>query len=309
MRLDVYLHRNFPQLSRSLLKRHIEGGRITCGRQALKPSSVLHDRQELVVDLPAPVSVRPLPEDIPLAVLYEDADLIVIDKPAGVVVHPGAGTGAGGTIVNALLNYSEELSAEGGHERPGIVHRLDRETSGVLIIARNDYAHRTVAAQFKARSVHKEYLACAHGVPRARSGVIDLPIARSLTQRKKMAIRHDEEGKSSVTRWQLVRVIDERFAWFHCFPETGRTHQIRVHLKASGHPIVCDALYGREKRLFRAELDGRKPVATESPLLARHALHATRLTLAHPRTGKELEFRAPLPPDLTELWERAISIE
>ncbi|MFN0060660.1 MAG: RluA family pseudouridine synthase [Planctomycetota bacterium] len=306
LRLDVFLHARFPELSRSLLKRYIAEGRIVCDAQALKPSSTLRAGQELVVELPAPPSATPLAEAISLAVLYEDDDVIVIDKSPDMVVHPGAGNAAGGTIVNALLHYTDDLSGAGGEERPGIVHRLDRETSGVLLIARNDHAHRTVAAQFKARTVRKEYLALAHGVPRATNGTIDLPIARSLTQRKKMAIRHDEQGKRSVTRWQLVRVLADRFAWFHCFPETGRTHQIRVHLKALGHPILCDTLYGREKRLFRAELEGRKPPAAAEPILARHALHASRLSITHPRTGAPLDFHAPLPPDLAALWALAV---
>ncbi|MCA8958982.1 MAG: RluA family pseudouridine synthase [Planctomycetes bacterium] len=298
-RLDAWLAEQLPDLSRNALKRCIDDGRVTIDGRVRKPSARLEANQRVVVDLPAPPPALPIPEDFPLTILHEDEALLVIEKPADLVVHPSPGTAAGGTLVNALLGHTDRLSREGGDYRPGIVHRLDRETSGVILIARTDAAHRNLSAQFKEREVHKEYLACVHGVPTSTEGDIDLPIARSLTDRKKMAIRHDEQGKASFTHWRLLRACGE-FAWIHCFPRSGRTHQIRLHLKAIGHPILCDALYGREKRITAAELEGRKPQG--EAILTRHALHAFRIRFRHPSTGEAVMFESPLSGDLLDVW-------
>ncbi len=296
-RLDRWLHRNFPELSRALLQRWVRERRVRVDGAPAKPSTALRVGSVVSVAIPPPAPSAPLPADIPLAILFEDECMIAIDKPAGLVVHSSPGVAVGGSVVNALLHYTSELSAEAGAFRPGIVHRLDRETSGVLVIARTDAAHRHLAGQFKARSVAKRYLACVHGTPEGAEGEIDRPLGRSLTNRKRMAIRHDERGRRAQSRWRVLWGND-RFAWLEVTPTTGRTHQIRVHLKSIGHPIVCDAVYGRERRITRSELLGRTPLAGEAPILARHALHAESIRLAHPRDGRVLEFRAQLPPDL-----------
>ena len=301
-RLDVYLHRHFPAFSRSALKRWVEEERVVVGGRVVRASRMLRAGEQIQITVPPPPPPLPIPQDIPLEVLYEDSSLLVILKPAGLVVHPGAGNQHGGTLVNALLSHTETLSTEAGDFRPGIVHRLDRETSGLMVIARDDDTHRRIAAQFKARMVKKEYLALAHGHPDISEGRIDEPLGRSLVERKKMAIRPDAAGKSSLTLWRTIGTLG-RFTWFRCFPHTGRTHQIRVHLKSIGHPIACDFLYGRERELTLSAARGRKPQGKEPTVLERHALHAFRLSFRHPEDGRPLQFESPLPADFRELWE------
>ncbi len=302
IRIDAWLADEFPEESRSSLKRLIKSGRVRIDGEPTKPSHALRAGETLEIEFPPPPSPTPLPQDIPLDVLYEDDCLLVINKPAGLVVHPSPGVVEGGTIVNALLGYTEDLSQEGGEFRPGIVHRLDKDTSGALLVAKTDAVHRKLAAQFKARTVSKTYYALSHGIPRSTTGLIDLAIGRSLTHRKKMAIRTDEAAKSSRTTYRAVGTLGADMTWFRCHPETGRTHQIRLHLKAIGHPILCDALYGREKQLTEAQVRGRKPVAGEPAVLTRHALHAAILEFDHPGTGERRRFASPLPADLALLW-------
>lgn len=303
-RLDAWLHAQLPDQSRSQLKRWIQEGRVTVDGGSLKPSAPLRDGAEVVIRIPPPPPILPIAEKIPLEVLYEDDSLLVINKPADMVVHPSPGTDNSGTVVNALLGMPGELSNEGGEFRPGIVHRLDRETTGLLLVARTNFAHRKLAEQFKERTVKKQYVAFAHGHPRELEGELDLPIGRSPTQRKKMTIRHDEGGKPSQTRWQVERTLGA-FTWFRLFPRTGRTHQIRVHLKYLGHPIVCDALYGREKQIYTSELLGKVRKSGEEPLLRHHALHAHRIRFQHPNDDRWLDFEAPLPPALAHIWDLA----
>ncbi|MGE3962994.1 MAG: RluA family pseudouridine synthase [Planctomycetota bacterium] len=303
-RVDHWLHLQFTDLSRSALKRYIEEGRVLVNGAPPKPSTTLRAGSEVSVRIPAPPPLRPIAQEIPLAVIFEDDAILVINKGPDMVVHPSPGRSPQGTLVNALLGRPGQLSSEGGDYRPGIVHRLDRETSGLIVVARTDAAHRNLAAQFKARAVAKEYLAFAHEVPNSAEGLVDLPVGRSPTQRKKMTVRHDEQGKESQTRWRVERTL-ARFTWFRLFPRTGRTHQIRVHLKSLGHPIVCDALYGREKKITLSEIHGRTPKAGEEAVLDHHALHAARLSFAHPVHGQPLTFEAPLPRELQRLWDLA----
>ncbi len=291
------------------MKRYISDKRVRIGDSASpKPSTRLDSGDVVHIDIPPPAPILPLPEDLPLEVIHEDDSLLVINKSPDIVVHPSNGTIAGGTLVNALLSHTDTLSKEGGEFRPGIVHRLDRETSGIILVARTDLAHRRLAAQFKEREVHKEYLACVHGVPKEPEGVVDLPIARSLANRKKMAIRHDEQGKQSVTRWKCIRTIGTSFSWIHCFPETGRTHQIRLHMKAIGHPIICDSTYGREKKITRSELLRRAPQGPEDTILDRQALHAYAIEFRHPGSGEMTSFCAPLPDDLQPIWDLSTEV-
>ena len=300
-RLDVFLHRHFPDTSRSALKKWVEDERVAVEGRFVRASKMLRAGERVRVSVPPPPPPLPIPQDIPFDLIYEDHALLVIQKPAGLVVHPGAGNTTGGTLVNALLSHTDQLSTEAGDFRPGIVHRLDRETSGLMVIARDDDTHRRVAAQFKARMVKKEYLALVHEHPTSSGGTIDAPLGRSLVDRKKMAIRHDADGKVALTHWRRVGTIGG-LAWIRCFPHTGRTHQIRVHLKSIAHPIACDFHYGREKKMTLSDAFGRKVQGKEKPVLERHALHAFRLSFRHPDDGRSLAFEAPLPPDLQTLW-------
>jgi len=300
-RLDLFLHRRLPELSRSALKRLIEDGLVRIDGRAPKASRMLRAGELVELRVPPPPPPLPVPQEIPFDLLHEDASFLVIGKPAGLVVHPGAGNVTGGTLVNALLARTDRLSREAGDFRPGIVHRLDRETSGLMVIARDDDTHRRIAAQFKARMVRKEYLALAHGIPAAPEGRVAEPIGRSLTDRKRMAVRHDSGGKPAITAWRAVGTLGE-LTWFRCFPHTGRTHQIRVHLKSIGHPILCDFVYGRERTITLSQARGHRPQGKEAPVLARHALHALRLAFRHPEDGRPLAFEAPLPADLATLW-------
>ncbi len=238
------------------------------------------------IEIPEPVAAEPAAEAIPLEIVFEDEHLLVLDKPAGLVVHPGAGR-ASGTLVNALLHRVKDLSGVGGVLRPGIVHRLDRGTSGLLVVAKDDASHRALAAQFASRAVEKEYLALVLGVPAPRQGEIDKPIGRHPVQRKRMAVRSG--GREARSSYRVLEAFDGA-ALLRVTIHTGRTHQIRVHLAAIGHPVAGDAIYG----------GGRRPPAAAAALalLDRPALHAARLAVDHPADGRRLRFESPLPPDI-----------
>jgi 23S rRNA pseudouridine1911/1915/1917 synthase len=293
-RLDRALAALLPDHSRAALQRLLRDGRVlvegTVGRAAAR----VHGGESVTIDLPPVVATGLAAEDLPLQVLYEDRDLIVIDKRAGMVVHPGAGARAG-TLVNALLHHCHDLSGIGGVERPGIVHRLDRDTSGVLVVAKNDATHRSLARQFKDRSVTKVYEALVWGMPRPSEGVVDNPIGRHPTARVKMAV--SETGRPARTRYRLIAACGPA-SLLEVRPETGRTHQIRVHLSALGHPIVGDPVYGGEWRPGRGGAATR-PFVEEAGM----ALHARRLGFTHPRDGAWRDFEAPRPARLTLLIE------
>jgi 23S rRNA pseudouridine1911/1915/1917 synthase len=262
-----------------------------------RPSARLRPGQAVSVLVPAPEPALPRPEDIPLEVLHEDASLLVVNKPAGLVVHPGAGR-PGGTLVNALLGRVRDLSGVGGVLRPGIVHRLDRGTSGLLVVAKDDAAHRALVRQFAGRAVEKEYLALVLGVPGRDSGEIDRPIGRDPVHRQRMSVRAPR-GREARTSWR----IQERFdgaALLRVRIHTGRTHQIRVHLASIGHPVAGDPLYGGTRAASSRRREAREVLAS----LERPALHAARLAFTHPATGERREFTAPLPPDLVEVVDR-----
>ena len=293
-RLDQVLAEIIPGQSRAALQRLLRDGRVLVDGRAARPAARVRGGESVRVDLPAPIPSDVAPEAIPLSVLYEDVDLIVVDKAAGMTVHPGAGRRAG-TLVAALLHHCRDLSGVGGVERPGIVHRLDRDTSGVLVAAKNDAAHRALAAQFKARTVRKTYEALVWGRPRSLTGRIDGAIGRHPTARVRMAI--DPQGRAARTAWRVASALGP-VTLLEASPETGRTHQIRVHLASIGHPIVGDPLYGGTRA---APASGG---AAERSALAAYdgmALHARRLEFTHPASGARLDFVAPRPEALERL--------
>jgi 23S rRNA pseudouridine1911/1915/1917 synthase len=296
-RLDAWLARRLPSLSRARLQALIAEGHVRLDDARPRPSARLHAGQVAVVHVPAPAPAEPQPEDIPIAVVHEDPHLVVVNKPAGLVVHPGAGT-TRGTLVNALLRHVRDLSGVGGVLRPGIVHRLDRGTSGLLVVAKDDETHRALVRQFAGRTVEKEYLALVLGAPARAAGEVDAPIGRDPVHRQKMSVRAPR-GREARTSWR----VEERFdgaALLRVRLHTGRTHQIRVHLASIGHPVAGDAVYGGTR-----PPSSRRAAARDTLLsLERPALHATRLALTHPATGERLVFEAPLPPDLEAVLER-----
>jgi 23S rRNA pseudouridine1911/1915/1917 synthase len=299
-RLDIFLREHLSDHTRSFIQRLIEEGCVSLDpprpiKQGLKvPSGT---RVRVVIRPPRPINLSP--EDIPIPILFEDEYLAVIDKPAGLAVHP-APDQVGSTLVNALLFHLTDLSGIGGEERPGIVHRLDKETSGLLLVAKNDFAHNSLASQFKERLVHKTYLAIARGEPQEWDGRIDYNLGRSYTHTKKQMIRTDGTGRSAVTHYRVLEVF-RGYALIELYPQTGRTHQIRVHLASLRLPVACDKLYGREKRIYLSDLRGCEREADEAPLLERHALHAAGIAFRHPLTREELIFSSPLPADLHAL--------
>jgi 23S rRNA pseudouridine1911/1915/1917 synthase len=297
-RLDRFLVSVLESYSRSQIQRLIADGHVTLGARGAKANSLLREGDRIELQLPEPVESGVTAEPLPIAVLYEDSDLAVIDKPAGMVVHPGAGH-ASGTLVNALLHHMTDLSGIGGERRPGIVHRLDRGTSGVMVVAKNDAAHQELARQFHDREVEKEYIALVWGVVQAGRR-IDAAIGRDPSDRTRMSARarHAREAVTRITRAISLPGLTLCQVAIH----TGRTHQIRVHLSAIGHPIVGDSVYGGVHR--RVPGDIRAVQRLERPFL-----HAARLVFHHPEDKRRMEFIAPLPADLQgvldDLMDRA----
>jgi 23S rRNA pseudouridine1911/1915/1917 synthase len=290
-RLDRALAEVFPDLSRSFLAHLIGEGNVSVdGQPVAKPSFRVAAGQVVAVDIPPPAPSSAASQDLPLTILYEDDDLAVIDKPAGLVVHPAAGH-ADGTLVNALLFHVRDLSGVGGELRPGIVHRLDKDTSGVMVIAKHDVAHRALTAAWNSDRVIKEYLAIVYGTPTPARGRIDAPIGRDPHERVRMAVV--PRGRRAVTDYEVVEHL-RHVCLVHCRLYTGRTHQIRVHLKHLGHPIVGDPVYSGPQWRGIPDKKVQKVLAS----LERQALHASRLTIPHPRTGQTMVFEAELPEDL-----------
>jgi len=295
-RLDQVLTSLLPEHSRSFLSSLIAEGRVAIsGRVVTRKSERVAAGTEVTIEIPPPASIDVIAQDIPLTILYQDADLVVIDKPAGLVVHPAAGH-ADSTLVNALLHHVSDLSGIGGEIRPGIVHRLDKDTSGVLLVAKNDAAHRALSAAWNSGSVRKTYLALVYGAPKVPEGVIEGAIGRDPRDRKKMAVV--SRGRSARTLYTTVEAF-RYVSLLSCRLETGRTHQIRVHLKSIGHPILGDPAYSGPQ--WRGIPDKRLQKAIAA--MTRQALHASTLELDHPTTGERMKFEAPLPADFVELLE------
>lgn len=293
-RLDQRLTAAFPDLTRSRIQSLIEEGRVlSSGRALTKPSLRLRGGEALTLELPPPVAAEPVAQDLPLRVLYEDGDLVVLDKAAGMVVHPAAGH-ADGTLVNALLHRIRDLAGIGGELRPGIVHRLDKDTSGCMVVAKNDATLTALQSAFKGREVKKTYLALVHGQPPKDEGRIETLYGRHPIHRKKFTGKV-KLGKSAVTLYRVLERYDGA-ALVEVDLQTGRTHQVRVHLSELGHPLLCDALYGGARK-------SKGPLAEAQAALGRQALHAWKLSFPHPRTKKPLEFEAPQPAELTRALE------
>jgi len=305
MRVDAYLAKALPHISRARVQMLIDNGQVTVNGSVAKAKNKLRGGEQIDIEGdPQPAALRAEPEDIPLDIVYEDDDLAVINKAAGMMVHAGAGSldDNRGTLVNALLfHFGQKLSATAGN-RPGIVHRLDKMTSGLIVVAKNDFTHRKLAEGFADRDMRKVYIALVHGNIRNDEGTVNLPVSRDLVRRTRMTTRR-ADGRHAVSHWRILERIDGthgRFTLLEVRIETGRTHQIRVHMQSLGHPIVGDTLYGAPHHITliaRSSTD-------ESLALPRNFLHAAELDFTHPRTGKPLEFRAPLPPELTSLLDQ-----
>ena len=293
LRLDKFLAGELPNHSRAQLQRLIDDGRVSLPRvPSPKANTAVRPGDAVSVDVPAPAATALEPEDLPLPILHDDPDVVVVNKPAGLVVHPGAGHPTG-TLVHALLHHVKDLSGIGGETRPGIVHRLDKGTSGVMVVAKNDAAHQELARQFHDREVDKEYVALVWGTVHNRKR-IDLPIGRDPVHREKISTRA-RRARSAVTRVTWARALPG-VTLIRVAIATGRTHQIRVHLSAIGHPIVGDALYGGIHKRVANDIRAVQR-------LTRPFLHAERLAFTHPRTGERLAFEAPLPDDLHTVLE------
>ena len=293
-RLDRALAAAVPTLSRERLKALIRSGAVEAsGKPVRDPAAKVRGEEDVRVAIPEPTAAHNEAQDIPLTILFEDEHLLVVEKPAGLVVHPAAGN-LDGTLVNALLHHcAGKLSGIGGVARPGIVHRIDKDTSGLLVVAKTDVAHEGLAKQFAAHSIDRRYFAIVSGVPKASEGKVDAPLARSATNRKKIAIVEGSRGKRAVTHWKRLQPLRDA-ALLECRLETGRTHQVRVHMASIGHALLGDPVYGRSSK-------------THGKLLKdlgfhRQALHAVELGFTHPVAKNRLSFSSPMPPDMEELF-------
>ena len=287
-RLDLFLVHQMPDWSRSQIARLIRDGLVTVeSRPARKPGDVIEAGSRISVRAEH-TQLHATPEDLPLDIIYEDSEILVVNKAAGMVVHVGAGV-TSGTLVNALLSHIENLSSEGGEQRPGIVHRLDKMTSGLVIVAKNDAAHRRLSEMFKSREVHKTYVALVHGRMTADTGEVSKQVGRDPRRRTRMKAG-GIAARDALTKFRVLRRIGP-FTLVEAMPQTGRTHQIRVHLASLGHPVVGDDTYGAPAKLRFGTL--------EEATLSRTFLHAARLEFAHPITGAPMKFEAPLPAELT----------
>ncbi|SMC56109.1 RluA family pseudouridine synthase [Sporomusa malonica] len=291
VRLDVLLTKRFPEMSRSHLQKLIADGLVTINGKAAKANYKAQAEDSISITFPEAKPVEIMAEAIPLAIIYEDSDIIVVNKLRGMVVHPAAGNYQG-TLVNALLEHCKDLSGINGEIRPGIVHRLDKDTSGVMVAAKNDRSHLNLAEQIKSRTASRKYVAIVHGNIAEEQGIINAPIGRHASDRKKMAVTFSN-SKEAVTRFRVV----ERFVNFtlvECKLQTGRTHQIRVHMQYIGHPVVGDPKYGPEKKRFAIE---------------GQALHSAELSLKHPATGEAMVFTAPIPSDMSNILKQLDAIK
>jgi 23S rRNA pseudouridine1911/1915/1917 synthase len=301
-RIDAYLASRFPDYSRSVIQKVIDAGAVLVNAQPIKASYKVRLDDLIRVWLPELADEIPTPENIPISIVYEDPAFVIVNKGPGMVTHPAKGHWSG-TLVNALQYHFDTLSTIAGAHRPGIVHRLDRDTSGLIVVAKDDHAHRRLAQQFEDRTIHKEYLALVWGTPERDSDYITRTIGFHPTNREKMAIRTPEDGgKEAVTFYEVLERF-QGFALVRCRPETGRTHQIRVHLTHIGLPVVADKAYSGRSRLTLGDVAGPDIADADRVLIDRQALHAHSLLLNHPLTGQPLHLTAPLPDDMSRTLE------
>ncbi len=300
LRIDKFLNECFADISRSQAQKLIEAGRVLCDDVTIADNAYkIKEGEAFTVSLPDPIEAVPQPEEIDLDIVYQDEDIVVVNKPAGMVVHPAAGAWSG-TLVNALLFWCRDLSGVGGVIRPGIVHRIDKETSGLLVVAKNDNAHRLLCEQFAEHSIERTYYAFCFGVPDPLNGVIEGDIGRNPYDRKKMAIVKNN-GKRAVTHYQTIENYGGWAAKVKCNLETGRTHQIRVHMSSKGNNLIGDKVYVKTKKITDKKVDDEiKKYINEFP---RQALHAQSLGFIHPRSGERMLFESELPQDLQLLHE------
>lgn len=307
-RLDAYLSKRLPEISRSRIQLLIVAGQVTVDGSSPPASFQLKGGEQIaILGEPQPPPLQGEPENIPLAIVYEDDDLAVINKPAGMMVHAGSGNAEHnrGTLVNALLfHFGKTLSVLGGELRPGIVHRLDKDTSGLILVAKNDRAHKHLGEQFSSRTLRKTYIALLQGATAQGGGTVDLPISRDLVRRTRMTTRR-ADGRHAITHWRVLERLNGAFGPFTLVElhiETGRTHQIRVHMRSLGHPVVGDTVYGAPEFL-RATM-AKSTLPPEVLHLDRNFLHAAELEMQHPASGKPLHLTAPLPPELQDVLTR-----
>lgn len=300
-RLDLFLAHRWPAYSRATFQKLIRDGRVLVNDEPVtKPSASVHRGDHIFVTLYKRQRLGIIPEPIPIKILYEDDDMLAVNKAPGIIVHPARGN-PHGTLVNAVAYHAEKLSMARGPWRPGVVHRLDRDTSGVIIFAKSDAAHARLARQWEQRTVEKEYLAVVEGVPELDADVIDQPLGKDDHVRERYAVRRDGSGQHATSHYEVTEAFDG-FALVRVWPRTGRTHQIRVHMAHIGHRIVADRQYGSRDKITLQEI-ARGQADRDEVLIARQALHAAALTLKHPRTGEVLHFEAPLPDDMARLLE------
>lgn len=302
-RLDAYLAERLTQFSRTAIRRSIQSGDILVDGKRAKPAFRLRGSEQIEVRMAPITRGGPVPEEIPLEILFEDDDFAVINKPCGMVVHPAKGHWAG-TLTSALAFHFQQLSNIGGPQRPGIVHRLDRDTSGVILVAKHDQAHTALAQQFEAREVEKEYFALCRGQYDRDRDWIREPIGVHPYQREKMTIRANHATSKDAETFVEVIERFQKFVAFRVLPKTGRTHQIRVHLAHVGCPVLCDPLYSGHRKLTAADLSTKASALREDVILSRLALHARRIKIKHPATGELMEFAADIPEELTTAMTR-----
>jgi 23S rRNA pseudouridine1911/1915/1917 synthase len=294
-RLDQFLASHGKDLTRSKAQALIKSGYVRVNKATAKPSYRLRAGDRIALSIPPARPYDLEPQEVDFSVIYEDSSLIVLDKPPGVVIHPAPGHYEG-TLVHGLLRHCRDLAGIGGELRPGIVHRLDKDTSGLMVVAKNDHAHAFLSAQFKARKVNKRYIAIVHGIIRGDEGVLDLPISRHPVRRKEMSVT-SSGGRSAFTQWRKIEELPGGFSLLLVSPRTGRTHQIRVHLSHAGHPIAGDPVYGLRKTWWG------KHYPPGEKVVKRQMLHAEKLGFFHPDSGEYCEFTAPMPEDMGRVIE------
>ena len=300
-RIDHYISGRFPAYSRSYMQKLIRRGMVRLNGEEIKPSAEIRYGDVIDIDLPVVIRAGQLAEDIPLDIVYEDNDFVALNKPAGMVTHPAKGHSRG-TLVNALLYHCNWTPDDPEDVRPGVVHRLDKNTTGIMLFAKHELSQSSIQRQFQERNVAKSYLALVQGDPQFDEDIISKPLTRHAFHRERQAVCHTE-GKESVTYYKVLERFGD-YSFVEARPRTGRTHQIRVHLASIKHPVVCDTTYGaRRPEIYRSQLLGEEPSEGEEPLMARTALHAWKIELNHPTTRERVSFRAEPPADFAALLD------